>query len=177
MPTTSSKSLTALGEGMAITQLMAFDSVERASRQPSAIASATAATGDERAAICRRRHNISRRSSVVVIAAMLLLVPAAPAAGWSSSSTGTSPNGCSGGFAGSSAYNYPSSGRMYTSVSRQGSVCWFGYPGISAQFRDGPAGYSTACNNSSMTFCSTSWTWESRFDGGVHLWGGQGFTT
>lgn len=117
----------------------------------------------------------NRVGSALAIGALVIgggVLAASPAMAWSSVSTDNSPSGCWGGFSGSSANNYPSSGRMYVSVGNSGSSCWAWVDRgqIAANWRNSSnAQIATGCATLS-TYCSSTRSTLSSAAGGVHTW-------
>lgn len=117
----------------------------------------------------------NRVATALAVGALVLggsVLAASPAMAWSSTATDSSPDGCWGGFSGSSAPNYPSSGQMYVSVGNNGSSCWAWVDrgAISANWRNSSnAQVATGCATTS-TFCSSTRSLLSSAAGGVHTW-------
>lgn len=119
----------------------------------------------------KMRTRVAGSLAVAALAVAGIVLSAAPAMAWSSVSGG-SPDGCWGGFSGSSAPNYPSSGRMYVSVSNDGSSCWAWVDkgAVTASWRNSSnAQVATGCTTTA-SFCSSTRGTLSSAVGGTHLW-------
>lgn len=114
-------------------------------------------------------------ATALAVGALVLggsVLAASPAMAWSSIATDSSPDGCWGGFVGSSAFNYPSSGQMYVSVSNDGSSCWAWVDKgqVAANWiNSSNAQIATGCATLASS-CSSTRSMLSSAAGGVHNW-------